>query len=254
MTTPMLADFATRLACGLAGVLLLTPWRVVPPVYFRTQCQVMLGLLALAALDLGRGSAGGLAVGLAVASAALAFVGSAAWGLGLPRVGIPATAAVASATAALLVLAGRWDSAGLWALDAGGRLASALVLGSTLAAMLLGHHYLTAPAMSIEPLRRLVRVMALALGLRAALGAVGLAIWLGGGAHSRSGGGSPAFFLAMRWGMGLVVPAVATYMAARTAAIRSTQSATGILYIAMTLVLFGELTAMILARDAGVVF
>jgi hypothetical protein len=36
--------------------------------------------------------------------------------------------------------------------------------------------------------------------------------------------------------------------------IRSTQSATGILYIAMTLVLFGELTALILSRDAGIVF
>ena len=36
--------------------------------------------------------------------------------------------------------------------------------------------------------------------------------------------------------------------------IRSTQSATGILYIAMTLVLFGELSALILAREVGVVF
>jgi hypothetical protein len=33
---------------------------------------------------------------------------------------------------------------------------------------------------------------------------------------------------------------------------RSTQSATGILYIAMIFVLFGELTAMILASRAGV--
>jgi hypothetical protein len=38
----------------------------------------------------------------------------------------------------------------------------------------------------------------------------------------------------------------------KTAQIRSTQSATGILYIAMIFVLFGELTAMILASRAGV--
>jgi hypothetical protein len=48
-------------------------------------------------------------------------------------------------------------------------------------------------------------------------------------------------------------PALATFLAWETVRIRSTQSATGILYIAMTLVLFGELTAMILAGDAGVV-
>ena len=46
-------------------------------------------------------------------------------------------------------------------------------------------------------------------------------------------------------------PAVATYLTWKTVKIRSTQSATGILYIAMTLVLFGELTAMVLSRGVG---
>ena len=50
MTMPMLADFAIRLACGLAAMLLLTPWRVVPPAFFRTHCLVILGLLVLAVL------------------------------------------------------------------------------------------------------------------------------------------------------------------------------------------------------------
>ncbi len=40
----------------------------------------------------------------------------------------------------------------------------------------------------------------------------------------------------------------------KTAQIRSTQSATGILYIAMIFVLFGELTSMILAGRAGVMY
>ena len=59
-------------------------------------------------------------------------------------------------------------------------------------------------------------------------------------------------FLAARWGMGFAGAAIATFMTWKTAQIRSTQSATGILYIAMIFVLFGELTAMILAgRIAG---
>jgi hypothetical protein len=52
--------------------------------------------------------------------------------------------------------------------------------------------------------------------------------------------------------MGIVGVGVATYLAWRTVQIRSTQSATGILYIAMTLLLFGELTSLVLARDSHV--
>jgi hypothetical protein len=45
---------------------------------------------------------------------------------------------------------------------------------------------------------------------------------------------------------------VATYLAWKTVAIRSTQSATGILYIAIVLVLFGELSGLILGRQLGI--
>ena len=70
---------------------------------------------------------------------------------------------------------------------------------------------------------------------------------------SGSEGVSP-LFLGIRWGMGVLGPALATWMTWRTVQIRSTQSATGILYIGMTLVLFGELSAMILSHDAGLIF
>jgi hypothetical protein len=132
------------------------------------------------------------------------------------------------------------------------RLVSAALLGATLSAMLLGHHYLTAPAMSIDPLRRFVRAMAWALGASGLVGLWGLALWLGG--HESSTAHVSPFFLGIRWGVGWLGTAVATVLAWKTVQIRSTQSATGILYIAMTLVLFGELTAMILTRDVGVAF
>ena len=47
--TPMLADFGVRLSFGLAVLLLVTSWQSVPLPFFRTQCQVILGLLVLAA-------------------------------------------------------------------------------------------------------------------------------------------------------------------------------------------------------------
>ncbi|MBX6312863.1 MAG: hypothetical protein IRY99_08105 [Isosphaeraceae bacterium] len=253
MALPMLADFAIRMAGGLAGWLLATPWRVVPPAFFRTHCQVMLGLLALAAMVLGRGLPA-YVLPATIAAAVLAFLASVAWGLGLPRLGIPLTAAIALIAAALLVWASSGPSAEVWALGAAGRLASAALLGATSTAMLLGHHYLTAPAMSIDPLRRFVRGIAVALAVRAALAAWGLdlaflrlALPIGTEAHA-------GLFLAIRWGMGLLGPAIATVLAWKTVAIRSTQSATGILYAELALVLFGELCSMILSGSPGAIY
>jgi hypothetical protein len=256
MPLPMLADFALRLAAGLSALVLLSPWRVVPPAFFRTLCQVILALLVLAALELAAAGTdrANWAVALGGGAAVLAFLASACWGLGLPRLGVPLTAGLLVATGLLLVAASRAPAAGVWGLNAAGRLASAFLLGATLAAMLLGHHYLTAPAMSIDPLRRFVRCMAAALGVRAVLSAVGLGLWASGRWPGASSAAIEPLFLAMRWGMGIAGPALATVLAWKTVQIRSTQSATGILYIAMTLVLFGELTALVLSRDVGIDF
>jgi hypothetical protein len=248
---PMLADFGVRLAFGLASLLLVTSWREVPVAFFRTHCVVALGLLVLAALDASR--AGGGALWILIAAAVLTYVAAAAWGLGLPRIGLPATAAVALATAAWLLLASRSDSQAAWVFNALSRCASGLVVGSVLTAMLLGHHYLIAPTMSIEPLRRYVAIMGGTLAIRGLIALSGLwvahALPLGPGA-SHADFASP-WFLAMRWGMGLLAPIVAWYLSWKTVQIRSTQSATGILYVALALVLFGELSSQIAARSGG---
>jgi hypothetical protein len=252
MSLPMLADFAVRLTGGLAAMLLATPWRVVPPAFFRTQCLVVLGLFVLAALDQGRIAGDRLALGVTIGAGLCAYLGSIGWGLGIRRLGAPFTVLMAAAALFVMGWVPRRLPSYLWALDVAGSASSAFLMGSALTAMLLGHNYLTAPAMSIDPLKRSVKLMAIALVMRAVLAAIGLGAWAAGRMPSSSAVLSP-LFLGMRWGMGLVAPALAAWMAWKTVEIRSTQSATGILYIAMILLLVGELTAMILARDAGIV-
>lgn len=250
---PMLADFAIRLACGLAALLLITPWRAVPLAFFRTHCQVILSLLVLAALDVSRQGIRGPVLIAIIASAVLTYIATVSWGLGLPRVGIPALALILMASAGTLIAVSSSQNRVAWALNGTGRLVSAFLMGATLTAMLLGHHYLTAPAMSIEPLKRYMRSMAWGLAARGIVAGLGLGVLMAGTVAATGSTPVSPLFLSVRWGMGIFGPALAALLTWKTVQIRSTQSATGILYIGMTLVLFGELTAMILSREAGIV-
>ncbi|WP_406695401.1 hypothetical protein V5E97_30700 [Singulisphaera sp. Ch08] len=240
---PLLADFAIRLACGLALLLLATPWRIVPPAFFRTHSQIILGLLVLAALDMSRAGVNAPA-GVIIGTAVLGYFATVSWGLGLPRLALPMSGAIALATAGILVVVSREPGAEAWTLTACGRLASAFLMGSTFTAMLLGHHYLTAPAMSISPLRRFVKCMGWGLGIRVFIAGLSLWFWLYSPSGSSHSAGVSPLFLTIRWGMGFAGLAVATVMTWKTVEIRSTQSATGILYIAVIFVLLGELTSL----------
>lgn len=250
---PMLADVSLRLAFGLAVLLLITPWRQVPLAFFRTHCQVVLGLLVLAGLDASRMGFHGTILIAMIVAAVLAYVATISWGLGLPRVGIPAVALIVIVIGGVLVAVSKSDDAVLWALNGTGRLVSAFLMGATLTAMLLGHHYLTAPAMSIDPLKRFVLSMAWGLVARGIIAAAGLGFLIAGAVVAVGPTPVSPLFLGVRWGMGMFGPALATFLTWKTVQIRSTQSATGILYIGLALVLFGELTAMILSREAGVI-
>ncbi|MDG3005378.1 hypothetical protein [Paludisphaera mucosa] len=181
-----------------------------------------------------------------VATAAAAYVGSTAWGLGLTRVGTGALWAAAGLSGAWLIGVS-FVGGGCSNFNAASRGASGFLMGTTLAAMLLGHQYLTTPTAAIEPLRRAIRLMGLGLGTRAILALAGLWLATEGGAAT-----SPAWlYPAMRWGMGLAGPSSAAFLAWRTAELRSTQSATGVLYAALGLVLFGELVSLMLSRGGA---
>jgi uncharacterized membrane protein YgdD (TMEM256/DUF423 family) len=63
-----------------------------------------------------------------------------------------------------------------------------------------------------------------------------------------------AFLIGVRWVVGLIVPAIFVYMTHDCIKRRSTQSATGILYVCGVLVFVGEMVALYLTRETGLPF
>jgi hypothetical protein len=245
----MLAVFCLRLAAGLLACLPLLPAAEVNPRFFRTHFLTALGLTALAVLFL-HDSAGPW-LWLALAGAALlAFAGSVVWHLeGAPGGRAMILLSVPVSAAALLLggEATRGQTTGWLVVD---DLTSAALLGAATTAMLVGHSYLLAPAMSIRPLMRLLGALAACTLLRMAVAGTGLWSWTG-----RPGGGSLEtellLWLPVRWLLGFVGPLGLGWMAWETARIRSTQSATGILYVVVILCFLGELTSQLLLTRTG---
>ncbi len=129
---------------------------------------------------------------------------------------------------------------------------SAAVLGTATTSMLLGHSYLIAPTMSIKPLIRLVLALGVALTCRLILALTGLWIWTGHPSQTDLET-LTYLWLIVRWGIGFLAPGILGWMAWETARIRSTQSATGILYVVVIVCFLGELTSQLLFRQTGFV-
>jgi hypothetical protein len=248
----MLAFFCLRLALGLVAALLLLPSRQVNPRFYRTHFLVVLGLTAVAVIFLRHAAEWPLWTAL-VGSLLLAFLGSLLWSLDGAPAGRSVIVLAAAAQAASLVLAERTEMTP--ATSAGPVLpplallassfTSAALLGAATSAMLLGHSYLIAPGMSIQPLLRLLIALGAALLLRMAV--AGIALWCWTDDHSLANlKDETVLWLPLRWGLGLVAPLVLGWMAWQTARIRSTQSATGILYVVVIFCFLGELTAQLL--------
>jgi hypothetical protein len=158
-----------------------------------------------------------------------------------------AAAAGAAAMAAAMALPRPGAAAGWIAI---GFVGVAAMTGLVLMEMLLGHAYLTAAKMSMQPMQRLNHWMAAALAFRAVT-SIGVCfalqlwrpiemLWVRYGLQ-----------IGTRWLVGLAVPGVFVYMTHDCIKRRATQSATGILYVAGVLVLVGELIGLFLARETG---
>jgi len=243
----MLPIFCLRLACGLAGALWVLPPALVNPRFYRTHFLTVLGLDVAAAVCL-RGVSGPW-VWLAVGSTILlAFLGSLAWSLERAPAGQVLAVFTALAAAGALCLASQEQASGRvsgwWIV---GELSSATLLGTATTAMLMGHSYLIAPSMSLTPLLRLLRTFFAALLLRGVISGMGL--WWWAHAHTFTAGDEVTLFLPVRWGIGFVGPLILGIMAWQTAKIRSTQSATGILYVVVILTFLGELIGQVLLQN-----
>lgn len=241
--------FCLRLAAGMVGALLLLAPARVNPRFYRTHFLVALGLTAAAlafSWSVGVALAAALVVGLA-----LDFAGSLAWSLeGAPggRVLIALTFADLAAALALLEWAGAPPEDLPWVLA--GSFTSAALLGTATTAMLMGHSYLIAPAMSLTPLLRLLAALFVATAARLLVAAAALWFWTGG--HSLFNlEDETVLWLPVRWGLGFVGPLVLGYLAWQTARMRSTQSATGILYVVVIFCFLGELTGQLLLGSTG---
>ena len=151
------------------------------------------------------------------------------------------------------VVAEKELSAWQWVLMGGTQVVSGLVMGTALMAMMLGHSYLTQRGMGIGPLKRLTYLFAIVFSIRVILSIVGaiIALSLLGDSDFKFELYRHVFMVFVRCFAGLVLPAVLGYMVVQAVQMRSTQSATGILYIVTVLVLIGELVGQYLLMNMG---
>lgn len=243
----MVAVFCLRLAAGLLACLMLLSPAQVNPRFFRTHFLTALGLIAVAAVFLKDDA--DLWVWLALAAAiGTTFAGSVVWLLeGAPGGRLLIFLSTASLVTLITFQAVTVRSHGDLRVLVDD-FTSAAVLGTATTCMLIGHSYLIAPAMSLTPLRRSLVALGVSLLVRMALAAVGLWLWTTSAATDNL---EAVLWLAARWAIGFVAPLVLAWMAWQTTKIRSTQSATGILYVVVILCFLGELTSMLLLEKMG---
>jgi hypothetical protein len=254
----VLSQFVLRLSFGLAAAMGLTSPRQVTSGYFRNHAYVLLGLNVLATLA-AVANRGQLLLWPALAAAVLSYACSAAWLYEKIDAGKALLWGVAMAALMGALLA----PVGPGALDGTlpladtptamplptrllvnlNTLTAGMLLGSTIAAMFLGHWYLNTPTMELSPLRRLLLLMAAAVLARVIVGAVGIILEV-----NQTGLSSTQWLLVgLRWIAGIVGTAVLIVMSWQTLKIPNTQSATGILYVAVLTTFLGELTSLLLS-------
>jgi hypothetical protein len=241
--------------------------------YFQMNGLVVLGLLGLAAAVAAlhpfrpfgtAGTVGTVALAAAFAGAFLYYGAvscqawrGARWALSLALGG--SLAALLAAGATLVATPPPSPVPFRAALVAASLVSSALLLGWSLIAMLLGHWYLVAPRLAFRHLVLFCWVLLAAVLLRlATLGAAVAAASSVGPAvvphplRVLTGFEGQGMFFWFRLLWGLAVPLSLAVMALHCARQRSNQSATGILYVLVVGTLIGEVTGYYLTLTTGV--
>ncbi len=122
-------------------------------------------------------------------------------------------------------------------------LAATALLGSVMLTMVFGHWYLVIPRLSIDPLKRLTKVLIAAIAIRIVTMAASFAVLdvkLPFAAVLHELFVQQGIFFWPRVIFGVLVPTVLAFMIWSTVKIHHTQAATGLLYLAVVALLFGE--------------
>jgi hypothetical protein len=131
---------------------------------------------------------------------------------------------------------------------------STLMLGSVLGAMITGHWYLVQHKLSLAPLKITTKMYIISVALRCLV--VASAIIFGGVALPSAGVFAEfdfrGYIFIGRVAVGLIIPLIFGFMTWSAVKIGSTQSATGILYATVVLVLLGETFAGFLYLMTGI--
>lgn len=130
-------------------------------------------------------------------------------------------------------------------------LALAAVTGGSVGAVILAHWYLVTPRISERPLLLATKLLVGTLAIQLLLFAVWTATGIPSGPPFGALTGANAILVWLRLLVGIVAPLVLAWMAWKTALTRSMESATGLLYIELTLVLASTIVAAGLALGTG---
>ena len=250
----ILVQFLFRTSFGLALAMAMTSPKNVTSGFFRNHLWVLLGVNTFAGVVVFLTQSEfvtptSLLIGAAI-SAALSYFGAIFWLYEKHRVGIVLLAVLAIAGFVLGTLLDANPNSNskeilIVAIDT---FTSGAVIGFTFASMLLGHWYLNTPTMKLDPLKRLLVGLGVAIVARMLFCAVGVA-------YQFVQPAAPDLFvigaICLRWLAGLVGLLVMTIMSWQTLKIPNTQSATGILYVGVIFVFIGELASRLLSVQSS---
>jgi hypothetical protein len=130
-------------------------------------------------------------------------------------------------------------------------LALTLVTGGSLATVVLAHWYLVTPRISSRPLIMAAQILFWTIVVQLVLFWVWLAAGMPDGEPFAALTGPNAVFVWLRLVVGLVFPLALVWMAWRTALTRSMESATGLLYIELAVVMASTIVAAALVFGEG---
>jgi hypothetical protein len=242
----MLTLFCARVALGLIACLLLLSPRQLHPRFFRTQFLTAFGLLVIATLT-GWPHGGSWTRGSLAVSTILSLLGAISWTLDPAPGGRILIVATPVAIGVALVFAIPWPPPAPLIAD---NLTSAAFLGTALTTMLVGHSYLISPGMALTPLMRCLRAGGAALSFR--IGIIGWGLWCWTEiTPTYTLNNEVVLWLPVRWLVGVIAPLGFGWMAYSAGRIRSTQAATGILYVVVVCSFLGELLGLLLTRQTG---